>query len=150
MRTHKVGPEYRKPVASVSQEWIDFNDPRVISEQQSVNECAWWQSLNDSQLNQIVTQSYQQNLSLRAAGMRVMEARARRGIAAGLLFPQSQEAVGGYSRVQVSDRGNAFGLPIMSKSSCQSILRVDLISRVVRKREIHAKRLHCRCRLWQR
>jgi NodT family efflux transporter outer membrane factor (OMF) lipoprotein len=114
VRTHKVGPEYRKPVASVSQEWIDFNDPRVISEQQSVNECAWWHTLNDPQLNQIVMQSYEQNLSLRAAGMRVMEARARRGVAAGLLFPQSQEAVGGYSRVQVSERGNAFGLPIVS------------------------------------
>lgn len=111
VHNHKVGPEYRKPVASVSHEWIDFNDPRVISEQQSVNECAWWHSLNDPDLNQIVTQAYEQNLSLRAAGMRVMEARAQRGIAAGLLLPQYQEAAGSYNRIQVSERGNALGLP---------------------------------------
>jgi NodT family efflux transporter outer membrane factor (OMF) lipoprotein len=37
------------------------------------------------------------------AGMRIMEARAIRGIAAGELFPQSQRMNGGYNRVGVSE-----------------------------------------------
>jgi NodT family efflux transporter outer membrane factor (OMF) lipoprotein len=112
MQNGKVGPEYRKPVAAVAREWIDFNDPRVISEQNSVNDRAWWQSLNDPVLDRLVAQSYDQNLSLRAAGMRVMEARAQRAVAAGLLLPQFQEAFGNYQRVQVSQRGNSLGLAL--------------------------------------
>jgi NodT family efflux transporter outer membrane factor (OMF) lipoprotein len=113
MHNGKVGPEYRKPVAPVAYEWIDFNDPRVISQQNSVNGGAWWQSLNDPVLDQLVAQSYDQNLSLRAAGMRVMEARAQRGVAAGLLLPQFQEAFGSYDRIQVSSKGNSVGLPAL-------------------------------------
>lgn len=112
MHNGKVGPDYMKPVAPMAYEWIDFNDPRVISEQHAVNEGAWWHSLNDPVLDQLVAQSYDQNLSLRAAGMRVMEARAQRGVAAGLLFPQSQEAYGSYNRIQVSRSGNSLGIPL--------------------------------------
>ena len=113
MHNGKVGPDYCKPAAPIADEWIDFNDPRLISQEHSVDECAWWQSLSDPVLDELVFQSYERNLSLRAAGMRVMEARAQRAIAAGLLLPQFQEANGSYSRIQVSSAGNALGLPIL-------------------------------------
>jgi hypothetical protein len=106
----KVGPDYCKPVAPVAHEWIDFNDPAVISENHAVNDGAWWQSLNDPVLDQLVKQAYEQNLSLRAAGMRVLEARAQRAIAAGLLFPQFQEGAAGYNRIQLSTQGNPAGI----------------------------------------
>ena len=110
MHNGKVGPDYMKPAVPVADEWIDFNDPRVISQEQCVDESAWWRSLNDPVLDRLVFQTHEQNLSLRTAGMRVMEARAQRAVAAGLLLPQLQEAQGSYSRIQVSRAGNSIGL----------------------------------------
>ena len=53
--------------------------------------------------------AYQQNPNLRAVGTRVLQARAQQAIAAGNLFPQTQEATGSYSRVALSH--NAFNNP---------------------------------------
>lgn len=106
----KVGPEYRKPAAPIADNWIDFNNPDVINQQHGIDDGAWWLVLNDPMLNQLVFESYQSNLDLQAAGMRVLEARARRNIAAGLLFPQTQELFGGYERVQNSLVGNRAGI----------------------------------------
>ncbi|HIF00819.1 MAG TPA: efflux transporter outer membrane subunit [Planctomycetes bacterium] len=106
----KVGPDYRKPAAPVASEWIDFNDPGVISENHAVNEAAWWESLNDPVLDGLVNQAYQQNLSLRAAGMRVLEAQAQRAIAAGLLYPQFQEGFASLNHIQLGTVGNAAGI----------------------------------------
>ena len=51
-------------------------------------------------------------MTLRQAGYRVLEARLQLGIAQGFLFPQTQEAVGGYSRHSVSlQNPNAFATP---------------------------------------
>ena len=44
-----------------------------------------------------------------AAGARVLEAQARRGIAIGRLFPQQQEAFGGYQRVGLSENARQSG-----------------------------------------
>ena len=107
---YKVGPNYFKPGAPVAAEWIDFNDPAVISESNAVNDAAWWESLNDPVLNRLVNQAHQQNLSLRAAGMRVLEAQSQRAIAAGLLYPQTQQGFAGFNHVQVGTVGNAAGI----------------------------------------
>lgn len=106
----KVGPNYFRPVGSVAREWIDFNDPQVISDSQDVNEGAWWQSLNDPVLDQLVNQAHQQNLTLRAAGMRVLEAQAQRAIAAGLFYPQFQQGFADFNHIQVGKQGNAAGI----------------------------------------
>lgn len=96
----KVGPNYCKPEAKTAEQWIDSNDPNVSSA--PANDAAWWRSLNDPVLDSLVYAAYRQNLSLRAAGMRIMEARALRGIAVGNLFPQVQQATGDYTRVNLS------------------------------------------------
>ena len=106
----KVGPDYCKPVAPVATDWIDFNDPAVISDGLGIDETAWWRLLGDPMLEELVNRVYQQNLSLRAAGMRVLEARAQRAIAAGNLLPQFQEGFGSYNRTQFSAAGNQFGI----------------------------------------
>ncbi len=114
MQNHfKVGPEYRKPAAPVADQWIDFNDPRVISDSLGVNDEAWWEVFNDPFLDDLVPLAYEENLPLRAAGMRVLEARAQRAIAAGNLFPQSQEALGQYQRIQISTNGNPAGVTML-------------------------------------
>lgn len=85
----KVGPQYRKPCAEVSPDWIDTYDARVQGDLPRYN--YWWQVFNDPVLDDLIGQTYASNLDLRAAGMRILQARAVRGIAAGDLFPQLQQ-----------------------------------------------------------
>ncbi len=96
----KVGPNYCRPAAATAEQWIDANDPNVKSE--PANDVAWWQTFHDPVLDSLVELAYQQNLTLRVAGLRIMEARAQRGIAAGGLFPQSQDAFGSFTRTGLS------------------------------------------------
>jgi NodT family efflux transporter outer membrane factor (OMF) lipoprotein len=94
----KVGPNYCKPPAPVAGEWIEANDPRVESRQLQ----DWWGVFNDPTLNSLIATAYQQNLNLRVLGTRVLEARAQQAIAAGSIFPQTQQATGQYSRIALS------------------------------------------------
>jgi NodT family efflux transporter outer membrane factor (OMF) lipoprotein len=96
----KVGPNYSQPAAPVAERWIDYADPRVTSEEAQLSQ--WWTVFNDSTLNTLVESAYAQNLTLRVAGARILEARAQLGIAVGNLFPQSQSAFADYARVKLS------------------------------------------------
>jgi len=107
----KVGPNYCEPAASVAGEWIDFNDPSVISRANGVDETAWWRNFNDPAMDDLVLTAHQQNLPLRVAGLRVLEAEAQRAIASGELFPQFQEAFGNFQQTQRSPTGFSLGLP---------------------------------------
>ena len=73
----KVGPNYGRPPAPVAQNWIDAADPRVRSESDDLSK--WWKVFNDPVLDDLVCSAYLQNLTLRQAGMRVLEARAQLG-----------------------------------------------------------------------
>ncbi len=77
----RVGPEYLRPAVSVSSNYIDAEDPRLLPEPDP--HCAWWVTFNDPALNYLIETTHQQNLTLRAAGMRILEARARLGVARG-------------------------------------------------------------------
>jgi NodT family efflux transporter outer membrane factor (OMF) lipoprotein len=88
----KVGPNYARPPAPVAQRWIDANDKRVRSETE--DDSHWWTVLNDPVLNDLVQSAYRQNLTLREAGFRVLQARADLGIAVGEFFPQTQNMNG--------------------------------------------------------
>lgn len=101
----KVGPNYRRPAAPIAADWIDAKDPAVNSK--SADDAAWWRTFDDPVLDSLVVAAYRQNLTLRAAGMRILEARAQRGIAAGELFPQWQEAFGTYTRTNKSSNAPA-------------------------------------------
>ncbi|MFN0053597.1 MAG: efflux transporter outer membrane subunit [Planctomycetales bacterium] len=103
----KVGPDHAPPAAPVAENWIDQGDPRVKNE--PAQDRAWWTVFNDPTLNWLVATACQQNLDLQTAGARILEARARRNIAAGNLFPQSQTAVAGYAHAQL---GKNLGLPL--------------------------------------
>ena len=54
----------------------------------------------------------QQNLTLRQAGFRVLEARLQLAIARGEFFPQTQTANGGYKRVAPPTAGGIRGVRI--------------------------------------
>jgi len=92
----KVGPDYMRPAAQVADLYIDADEPRVVSD--GANHGHWWTTFNDPHLNNLVRMAYQQNLPLRVAAFRVLEARARLGIARGNIFPQQQGVFGDYQK----------------------------------------------------
>src|SRR5262245_33036036 len=61
----KVGPNYCRPPAPVAQEWIDYANPKIKSDENTP--CAWWSVFNDPVLNSLIETAYQQNLTLRVA-----------------------------------------------------------------------------------
>jgi NodT family efflux transporter outer membrane factor (OMF) lipoprotein len=92
----KVGPNYSRPPAPVAVNWIDAADPRVRQETDELSQ--WWTVFNDPVLSALVCDAYRQNLTLRQAGTRVLQARAQQAIAVGNFFPQTQQAIGEYKR----------------------------------------------------
>jgi NodT family efflux transporter outer membrane factor (OMF) lipoprotein len=106
----KVGPDYCKPAAPVAQHWIDESDKRIRSDGEGLNQ--WWIVFNDPVLDNLIQCAYRQNLTLREAGFRVLQARALRGVAVGELFPQKQTLDGGYTREGLSEKvANRVGTP---------------------------------------
>jgi NodT family efflux transporter outer membrane factor (OMF) lipoprotein len=101
----KVGPNYCRPPAPVASEWIQAKDAKV----QDRHLQDWWAVFRDPTLDALIETAYDQNLSLRVAAARVLQARAQQAIAAGNLLPQTQQAVGQYSRVNLSH--NTFNNP---------------------------------------
>jgi NodT family efflux transporter outer membrane factor (OMF) lipoprotein len=135
----KVGPNYEKPPAPVASEWIDSKSRPsawsvalaaggpVASEWtgsmfSGVNVATadlrgWWKAFNDPTLDALIEQAYQENLTLRSAGTRILASRAQTNIALGFLLPQQQQAFADYSHRQFSrntalssDVGNPAGL----------------------------------------
>ena len=96
----KLGPDFRQPAAPVADDWLESDDPRVLDEPPPYDD--WWAVFNDPALNNLVQIAYQRNLTLRQAGMRVMQARASRAITVGNLFPQEQQTFGNFERIQES------------------------------------------------
>jgi NodT family efflux transporter outer membrane factor (OMF) lipoprotein len=104
-----VGPNYEPPPVQVADEWLDLEDPRVNSDQADIGE--WWTVFDDPVLAGIIQNSYEQNLSLRAAGIRIATARYQKAVVVGNLFPQLQQGRGAYSHIQTSRAGSPAGEP---------------------------------------
>ncbi len=96
----KVGPDYQRPPAPLANEWIDSEHVGVNNA--AANYSDWWAVFDDPVLNDLIATAYQQNVNLRVAGIRVLEARAQKAIAVGALFPQSQSVDGSFTRTQNS------------------------------------------------
>lgn len=99
----KVGPEYGRPPAPVAEDWIDAGDQRVKRDGDQERFAEWWAEFDDPVLDRLIQQSYQENLTLREAGFRILAARAQLGIATGSFFPQLQTANGAYARFALAD-----------------------------------------------
>ena len=96
-----VGPHYVKPVVSVNDSWRGMSSPQISA--QPATESAWWKAFNDPVLEQLIQLAYRQNLTLRVAGLRIMEARAALAIATGNQYPQVQQAFAGVNGVGLSN-----------------------------------------------
>jgi len=97
----KVGPNYQKPPAPVACEWIDSKSKGINVATTDISH--WWGAFKDPALNSLIETAYRQNLTLRSAGTRILAARAQRNIAAGNLFPQTQQLSAEFSHTQLSN-----------------------------------------------
>ncbi|MFA5016516.1 MAG: efflux transporter outer membrane subunit [Methylobacter sp.] len=99
-----VGPDYVRPATETVTQWLEAEDRRLNTT--SANDQTWWKSFNDPVLNQLIDRAYLENLNIRIAGVRVLEARAQLGIAIGNIYPQNQQLTGSLSKVHLSERAS--------------------------------------------
>lgn len=97
-----IGPDFVAPTAPVADRWDQAADPAVDTT--SAPRPEWWQLFGDPVLDRLVDTAYRQNLTLRMAGVRVLEARAKLGLAIGEIYPQQQSvsAQVSYNRIPIS------------------------------------------------
>lgn len=92
-----LGPHYSRPEAPVESDWVEMDDPLVTTE--SSTDPEWWKTaFQNPDLDQLVDTAIQQNLTLRSAGLRVLQSQQQLAIAIGNQFPQEQQVSGSTSR----------------------------------------------------
>jgi outer membrane protein TolC len=85
----KVGPDFTAPTAPLAESWLESGNSSIHTDRQDYKQ--WWTVFNDPALDHLIVLAYRQNLSLLAAGTRVLEARATLGVAIGEFYPQTQQ-----------------------------------------------------------
>ncbi|MCO6439341.1 MAG: efflux transporter outer membrane subunit [Phycisphaerae bacterium] len=94
-----VGPDYRSPRTDVPVRWHQSASNGLAPGDASVE--LWWQVFDDDLLSDLIYRAAENNLDLRLAILRIREARALRGIAAGELLP-ALSGQGSYERSKAS------------------------------------------------
>jgi NodT family efflux transporter outer membrane factor (OMF) lipoprotein len=85
-----VGPDFKSPPVPVADKFLEANNPSVQTKREEYRD--WWTVFHDPVLDRLIAIAYDQNLTLVAAGTRVLQARAELGVAIGDFYPQSQQA----------------------------------------------------------
>lgn len=99
-----VGPDYRTPETATPDTWNALPETGVRVEGPEAPSLAeWWTSFDDPMLATLIEQAIAHNKSVQQARARVVEARARRGAAAGPFFP-SIDASAGATRTESDTR----------------------------------------------
>jgi len=99
-----VGPDYHRQDANVPLAWVGKTEP--IKDSSDYSELVhWWTEFNDLNLTSLVERAINTNLDLLQAQVRIRQARAARGIAAGGLWPTA-DASGSYTRGRIPIFGN--------------------------------------------
>lgn len=104
-----LGPDYQEPGVDWLVDWQTSLYGRVVTPQQhgEADLRFWWRLFNDEALNRLMESARSANPSLRVAGLRILESRARLGIAGSTLYPQVQQVGGAISYVNAQQRGGA-------------------------------------------
>jgi NodT family efflux transporter outer membrane factor (OMF) lipoprotein len=83
-----VGPDYRPPGPAAPDEWHSLPETGVrVESPEAPSLAAWWTSLDDPTLNQLIERALAENKTARQALARVVEARARRGMVVADFLP---------------------------------------------------------------
>ncbi len=115
----KLGPDYARPDTAVLANWREADGGRVTGEPADYG--AWWRVFHDPVLDRLIDTANRQNLPLRVAGVRVLEARAQLGIAVGRFYPQTQQALGSlqYNRLSEHSTFSSFSSSLSAYSQDQ-------------------------------
>jgi NodT family efflux transporter outer membrane factor (OMF) lipoprotein len=97
-----VGPDYEPPEPPLANQYREPSGTEVLAASTEYRD--WWKAFGDPALDSLVERAYRGNRTLRAAGVRVLEAQASRGIAVGNLYPQQQDAFGSLTYYESSRR----------------------------------------------
>lgn len=88
-----LGPDFQTPQAPIPTAW-STQERDLFRKPSQDDSVAWWTLFKDPVLNELIDLAYSQNLTLRSAGLRIMEARAQLARVRGNLYPQVQEMNG--------------------------------------------------------
>ena len=105
-----VGPDYVAPEPDVPDAWANAATAGLDSGESNVH--LWWTTMDDPLLNHLIQRARENNLDLRIAFARILEARALRGVATGERYPDV-DGTGFLSRDRASESlfPNTAGLP---------------------------------------
>ncbi len=98
-----VGPNYSTPEVHTPTEWTEV-DKAYFDLAPTVDPRWWKEAFHDPYLDQLVEEALSQNLTLRSAGLRVLQAQQLLAIAIGYQFPQQQELDGSAVRQKQGSR----------------------------------------------
>lgn len=88
-----LGPDFKQPKSQLPAQWSSKGS-EAFAEKPEANHSEWWTQFDDPTLDNLIETAYQQNLTLKTAGLRILEARARLGLVEGNMYPQSQSMNG--------------------------------------------------------
>ena len=116
-----LGPDFETPQADLAETW----DKQSAALSAGPEAESWWAAFKDPVLDKLVEMSYQQNLPLQVAGLRIFEARAQLGIAIGQQYPQQQQLNGDLTRVGLSKNSPNFDSALADDNFTQSSIGLD-------------------------
>ena len=91
-----VGPDYRPPQPVTPHSWHQLPATGVrVESPDAPSLAAWWTTLNDPQLNELIERALADNKTVKQAYARVVQARAQRAIAGSSFWPSIDGSVGG-------------------------------------------------------
>jgi len=88
-----VGPDFQSPTVQTANHWA--GDNRSVRNTPA-HTADWWKVFHDPVLTSLIERGYHHNLSLQAAGVSVLQARAQLAQSVGMLYPQQQTLTGNY------------------------------------------------------
>ncbi|MHC8305955.1 efflux transporter outer membrane subunit [Pseudomonas sp. PB3P13] len=88
----RLGPDFESPRPAWLQQWHSAALEHATHRSPTPDVRQWWQVFGDPQLDHLIAAADAHNSDLKIAGLRVMEARARLGIAQAGRYPQVQQA----------------------------------------------------------
>jgi NodT family efflux transporter outer membrane factor (OMF) lipoprotein len=85
-----VGPDYVEPEVNIQSDWSE-PEGALVNKQDSLDPRWWHTAFADPVLNELTDSALQQNLTLRSAGLRVLQSQQQLAIAIGNQYPQQQQ-----------------------------------------------------------
>ncbi|PIF09257.1 efflux transporter outer membrane subunit [Janthinobacterium sp. 13] len=99
-----VGSDFQRPRNDLGQQWRQAEDARFAASLDGAIEQRWWDSFGDATLSSLLQRAAGANLDVLAAGSRLEQSRAARGVAGAAQGP-SLGANGSYGRSRNSEQG---------------------------------------------